>query len=52
MAAYRLLCAKDPKVEEAFRELAGRYPEDALVRFHLERLAAGESGSVIVMKEK
>ena len=35
-----------------FVKLAEHYPEDALVRFHLERLAAGESGKVIVMKEK
>jgi class 3 adenylate cyclase len=52
MAAYGLLSAKDPQAERALRELARRYPADALVAFHLQRLAAGESGSLIVMKEK
>ncbi len=52
MAAYGLLSAKDPQAERALRELARRYPADALVAFHLQRLTAGESGSLIVMKEK
>jgi adenylate cyclase len=51
-AAYRLLSTEDSGAESAFRELAARYPEDALIRFHLDRLGAGESGSLIVMKEK
>jgi len=52
MAAYRLLCAEDPEAESAFRGLAERYPKDTLIAFHIKRLAAGESGSLIVMKEK
>jgi adenylate cyclase len=52
MTAYRLLCVEDPEAEDAFRELTEQYPEDALLRFHLTRLAAGERGRVIVMKEK
>lgn len=52
LAAYAMLCAKDPQAEAAFRELAREYPEDPLVAFHLGRLAAGESGSVVVLKEK
>jgi class 3 adenylate cyclase/CHASE2 domain-containing sensor protein len=52
VAAYRMLSAEDPRTEAAFRALAERYPEDPLVAFHLGRLAAGESGSVVVLKEK
>jgi adenylate cyclase len=52
MAAYRLLVAEDSRAENAFRELAESYPEDALVTYHFERLVAGESGSRVVMKEK
>ena len=52
MAAYRLLSAEDAEAESAFRRLAERYPEDALISFHVKRLAAGESGSLVVMKEK
>jgi len=52
MAAYRMLSAKDPLAVDAIRELAEQFPEDPLVAFHLGRLAAGESGSVVVLKEK
>lgn len=52
MAAYRLLCARDPGARDAFARLVERFPEDALLHFHLRRLSAGESGIVIVMKEK
>lgn len=52
MEAYRLLSGEDSAAESAFRRLAERYPEDVLIAFHLGRLAAGESGSRVVMKEK
>jgi adenylate cyclase len=52
LAAYQLMANGDPGAEHAFRKLSETYPEDGLIRFHLERLAAGESGSVVVMKEK
>ena len=52
MAAYRLLSAEDPEAESTFRRLTEQYPEDALIAFHAKRLAAGESGSLVVMKEK
>ena len=29
-----------------------RYPDDALVGYHLQRLQAGENGSLIVMERK
>jgi class 3 adenylate cyclase len=52
MEAYRLLCDEDPRAEGAFRALAERYPQDALVRFHVTRLANGDTGVRVVMKEK
>jgi adenylate cyclase len=52
LAAYRLLSAEAPEAESAFRRLAEGYPDDPLVEFHARRLAAGESGSVVVLKEK
>lgn len=52
MAAYRLLSCGDSRAAAAFNELAIRYPQDALVRFHCTRLEAGESGTRIVMKGK
>jgi class 3 adenylate cyclase len=52
MAAYRLVSAENPESKSTFRRLAEQYPEDALIGFHAKRLAAGESGSLIVMKEK
>jgi len=35
-----------------FAELAGRYPDDGLIRFHAERTAGGERGEVIVLDAK
>ncbi len=52
LAAYRLLSSGDSRAVTAFSELAARYPQDALVRFHRSRLEAGESGTLIVMKGK
>lgn len=52
MAAYRMLCDEDPEAGTAFRALAERFPDDALVHFHAARLASGDTGARIVMKEK
>lgn len=52
IAAYRLLSAGDSEAEGIFRDLASRFPKDALVTYHLKRLVAGESGIRVVMKEK
>ena len=52
LSAYELLSASDPRAAQAFRDLRDRHPQDALVGFHLKRIEAGESGSVIVMREK
>ena len=52
VAAYQLLRDEDPGAREAFLALAERYPEDALVGFHAARLADGDTGTRVVMKEK
>jgi adenylate cyclase len=46
-AAYALLASNDPAAEEAFAELALRWPRDALLKLHLKRLRSGESGDTI-----
>lgn len=50
--AFRFLenGGEDPRVD--FSELAKLYPGDALIALHARRLAAGESGPLIVMGEK
>ncbi len=52
MAAYKMLSEENPRAADVFRELADRFPEDPLVAFHLRRLTEGETGHVIVLKEK
>jgi class 3 adenylate cyclase/CHASE2 domain-containing sensor protein len=51
-AAYGLLDAGDPQAEAAFGALAAELPDDGCVALHLERLRAGEHGSLVVMTEK
>ncbi len=51
-AAYRLLAGDDDEAHAAFRELAARYPHDALIAMHLRRLAAGERGATVVVRRK
>ncbi len=50
--AFGLLDAGDPQAEAAFGALAAELPEDGCVALHLERLRAGERGSLVVMTEK
>jgi adenylate cyclase len=50
--AYALLEVGDPGAEEAFARLLESYPDDKFATFHAERLAAGEKGTTIVLKEK
>jgi len=52
LRAYELLEHADGGVADAFASLAKRYPEDALIAFHANRLATGETGATIVMAEK
>lgn len=50
--AYALLCEENPRALEAFEELARMRPEDPLVKLHLKRLKAGETGDRLVMASK
>jgi adenylate cyclase len=49
-AAFRALTAGEPAA--AFAALRHDYPDDPCIAFHCSRLAAGESGALIVMTEK
>lgn len=51
-AAYKLLEAESPAALPAFQALRSRYPDDPLVGYHLQRLEAGELGSLVVMGRK
>ncbi len=51
-AAYALLDRADGDALARFESLAGQHPGDPLVRLHLNRLRAGETGSRIVLTEK
>ena len=51
--AYSLLAAKQTdEAKQAFLTLAERCPGDKCVRFHIDRIADGEVGDVIVMQQK
>ena len=52
LAAYKLMDASEQGALAAFQALYERYPDDALVGYHLQRLQAGENGSLIVMERK
>lgn len=49
---YALLAAASPEAIAAFRDLAERYPDDPLIRFHLGRLGHEPPSDLIVMKDK
>jgi adenylate cyclase len=51
-SAYAMLEAKQPAAREAFARLLKNYPDDALIVYHANRLAAGETGTLVVMKNK
>lgn len=51
-AAYALLDAESPDALAAFLALKLRYPEDPLVGYHVQRLEAGENGTLVVMGRK
>lgn len=52
LAAYTLMEAESPDALAAFEDLHARYPDDGLVGYHLQRLQAGDKGSLIVMGRK
>lgn len=51
-AAYQLMVASDPAALHAFADLHAQRPDDALVRYQLERLMAGQGGEDIAMVDK
>lgn len=52
MDTYALLKAEATGAADAVRELKRRYPDDPLVDFHLERVAAGICSARVVMEDK
>ena len=52
LAAYAQLQRGDDLALDTFEQLALMRPDDPLVGFHYRRLAAGESGSVVVLRDK
>jgi len=51
-AAYSLMVNQDARAIAAFRDLASQRADDPLVKMHLARLEAGQTGDVIVFTEK
>jgi adenylate cyclase len=51
-AAFRALESNERSATDAFAALRQDYPDDPAIAFHCARLAAGQSGARIVMKEK
>lgn len=51
-AAYALMEDEGVGAREAFSQLVEKYPDDPLAAFHVRRLAAGETGSIVVMSKK
>ena len=52
LEAFRLMEAEDPGAPAAFRRLAEQFADDPLVTFHAKRLATGETGTTILLKDK
>ena len=52
LEAYELLRTEHPDALTSFTDVCERYPEDALARFHLNRLQSGQSGTRIVLDDK
>ena len=52
MDVYALLKAEDPKGSDAVRALKARYPDDALIDFHLGRVESGLCTARVVMEDK
>jgi hypothetical protein len=51
-AAYAALAEEKPGVAEMFAALQRDFPTDAIVAFHVRRLAEGQTGVLVVMQEK
>ncbi|MBF0153567.1 MAG: adenylate/guanylate cyclase domain-containing protein [Magnetococcales bacterium] len=51
-AAYQSMLAQEPEALAKFQQLAATYPDDGLVRFHLQRLESGQKGGRVVLSSK
>jgi len=51
-AAYALMEAQTSGATDAFRLLNNQFPDDPLVDYHMRRLQAGDTGSLVVMNSK
>ena len=51
-AAYAALAEEKPEAADLFAALQQAFPADALVAFHVARLAEGSTGVLVVMQEK
>ena len=52
MQAYEAMVNEDPQAKGLFEKLLAQWPEDPLVRLHLDRLNRGQSGDLIQMESK
>lgn len=52
LTAYSFLASDAPKALASFAQLEQVYPLDPLVRYHLQRLRAGETTGLVVMEMK
>ena len=50
--AYSMLKAGDAKARRAFLDLREKYPDDAIIAFHYQRIAAGKVSPQIVLENK
>ncbi len=50
--AYDALAANDPQSGQSFATLEVRYPEDPLIKLHARRIAAGDSGTTLILRKK
>jgi class 3 adenylate cyclase/CHASE2 domain-containing sensor protein len=52
MAAYDQLKAESPAGIAAFRALAEKYPDDAIIAYHSRRIDAGATSTLIILEDK
>ncbi|MBF0424853.1 MAG: adenylate/guanylate cyclase domain-containing protein, partial [Magnetococcales bacterium] len=51
-AAYQAMATEEEGALARFQELAATYPDDGLVRFHLQRLEGGQKGCRVLLSSK
>ncbi len=52
LVAFDLLRKEDPSAVDAMNLLAGKYPDDSIIKFHLGRIAKGLVSARVVMEDK